>query len=134
MLNKFTHIASMRSLASCYNLLRLMESFLESSLITFIKENVKTFLTWDLLVYFYKNPNKVETDYSLSAQLGRSISDVARVCEELAEKGILVKNPYGYCFTQNEKLKEQVKEFVVAQESREKRLLMLTYLLKQDNE
>jgi len=117
----------------CYIILQ-MEKFLDSDLEAFVKNNIKTFLAWDLLVYFYRNPSEVETAYALASKLGRNINDVEKTCADLANKGLLIKNPYGYCLTQNEALKKQVKRFGEAIESREKRLLLLTYLLKQDYE
>lgn len=111
-----------------------MEKFLDADLEAFVKNNIKTFLAWDLLVYFYRNPNEVETVYALASKLGRNITEVEETCADLASKGLLVKNPYGYCFTQNEALKKQVKLFGDAIENREKRLLLLTCLLKKDYE
>lgn len=111
-----------------------MEKFLDSALINFVKKNITTFLAWDLLIYFQKNPHKVETDYSLAAKLGRNIADIEKACAELVSKGLLVKNPYGYCLTEDKQAKEQLDQFTAALESREKRLLLLTYLLKQEYE
>jgi hypothetical protein len=88
-----------------------------------IPENIKIFLTilstplkWEILNFFYHNPNTIGTAYDIAKYIGRNPEDVNREIEELVRDKILIdcgeiwgKVPWAE-YTEFYKLNEEIKE------------------------
>ncbi len=100
----------------------------------FIRKYITSFVKWDLVVFFCKNPGVANTATALANRLGRKPSDVSRALEDLAQDGLLAREAADtdseYRFSTPEHLSSMVHEFVAALETREKRLQILTAFLR----
>lgn len=122
---------------------------IEKEIRSFIEYYVECFTCLDLLIFFSNNPNVREKSTGIAQLIGRNEDDVRQALNFLTEKGILVKekltsdsNGNGsprektkekdvlYFYNPSQNLKERVKRFVDCMSVREKRLLVLTALLK----
>lgn len=56
----------------------------------FVEEYVDSFITWDILLFFYNNPGALEGSESLSNRLGRNEEDVRAGLRSLSKKGVLL--------------------------------------------
>lgn len=102
----------------------------------FLKQYLDSFITWDLLLFFYNNPSTSETLSSLSVRLGRNEDEVLPTLHSMTAKGILEKKKDGageiYCYFPGAELQKKIEEFVQALESRDKRLAILTHVLQRE--
>ncbi|HDP70124.1 MAG TPA: hypothetical protein ENN38_04860 [Actinobacteria bacterium] len=100
----------------------------------FIEEYVDSFVKWDLITYFHNNAGVFDSSHSLAVHLGRKESDIKKALRELADKNLVteIKENGGdvYQYTPSVGISEMVENFVKALEIREKRLLILTKLLR----
>lgn len=121
-----------------------MQTQLDKEVEVFVNRYVECFTCLDLLVFFCKNPNTRETVSGLGKCLCRNKSDLCRALEFLVEKGVLSKERYVssqtgllkdkenfiYTYNPSRDVEECVKRFVDCMNVREKRLAILTALLK----
>jgi len=55
----------------------------------FVDEYIDSFVGWDILLFFHRNPDAVETASSLAKRLGRGEPDVKEEINRLVKKGVL---------------------------------------------
>ena len=107
---------------------------LEADLEKFIEEYVNSFIKWDLITYFYNNVGVFDAAHALAIHLGRKESDVTKALSELAEKKLIMKVKRDgedvYHYSPSIEISEMVSSFIEALEIREKRLLILTKMLR----
>ncbi len=107
-----------------------MLDYLDADLRDFVNRYITSFLAWDLVVFFCKNPGTVDDAGQLAAKLGRRAEDIAQAAAELAEKDILKSNNMVFRYSPAEETRVQVEKFVQALNNREQRLLILTKVLQ----
>jgi hypothetical protein len=61
----------------------------DNELNSFIQDHIDSFVKWDILVYFSRVPDTVETIDSLSRLTGKTPSDIELPLEELVTSGVL---------------------------------------------
>ena len=66
-----------------------LEGVLGPDMIRFVDANVRSLLTWDILVFFHKNPEAVVDIQGLASRLGRRAEDIEPEIAPLCESGIL---------------------------------------------
>jgi len=62
---------------------------LDPDLLEFFRTYVDSFVKWELLLYFNRNPHTTESPETIAGQIGRSLADVEHDLAALAEAGIL---------------------------------------------
>ena len=107
-----------------------MLDYLDLELKSFINQYVTSFLAWDLLVFFHKNPGVADVADQLAIKLGRLTDDIERAAGELAEKAVLKQEHGIFMYEPDDKVRSRVGEFVSALDDRETRLLILTEVLQ----
>jgi hypothetical protein len=65
------------------------EGVLEPTIMDFVDRHVRTLLTWDILVFFHRNPEAVLDAEGLANRLGRRIPEVQPEIDSLCASGIL---------------------------------------------
>lgn len=107
---------------------------LDSDLESFIEEHVNSFIKWDLVVFFHNNPESKETAEEIASLLGRKESDIETALKELVQSKLVsserIVNKDHYYYKPPRQMAEMVSQFVSCLDSREKRLLVLTKLLR----
>jgi hypothetical protein len=107
-----------------------MLDYLDADLRNFINQYVTSFLAWDLIVFFHKNPGANGPADELAGQLGRRAEDIEQAARELVGKAVLACDDSIFMYAPSNDTRLLVDRFVQAINTREKRLLILTEVLK----
>jgi hypothetical protein len=96
----------------------------------FVEEYVDSFISWDILLFFYNNPGALESSESLSNRLGRNEKDVSAGLRALATKGVLLSATKGiYQSNPDPQFQARVKAFNDALSIAPTRLSILNQVL-----
>lgn len=105
------------------------EGVLGPEVIEFVESHVGTLLAWDILVYFYRNPDvRLDAD-DLAARLGRHSEEIAQEVGSLCEGGILACTDGVIRYGPSDEVALQVGEFVAACQDRGRRLALIALVL-----
>ena len=107
-----------------------MLDYLEADLRNFINQYVTSFLAWDLIVFFHQNPSANGAADELAGRLGRRAEDIEQAAQELVGKSVLACDGTVFAYTPSNDTRLLVDRFVQAINTREKRLLILTEVLR----
>jgi len=103
-------------------------------LLDFVKSKVNSFIKWDLVRFFYENPNTVDTAENIAKYAGRHLSAVAPELEELEASGVMESKMVGdqivYSLTQDEAVRELVESFIIACEDRHFRVKAVYHIIR----
>lgn len=105
------------------------EGVLGPTVIEFVERHVGTLLAWDILVYFYRNPNEMLGVEDLAARLGRHADEIAPEITSLCEGGILARSDGIVRYAPDEQARQQVGDFVAACQDRGRRLALIALVL-----
>ncbi|HEB12701.1 MAG TPA: hypothetical protein ENI11_03380 [Actinobacteria bacterium] len=108
----------------------MINANLDGGLKNFINQHVTSFLVWDLLVFFHKNPAAVDDVFELSKKIGRGMDDIELAASELVNKSILRREKKVYEYAASDEMKALVATFVGALDDRETRLWILSEVLQ----
>lgn len=104
---------------------------MEEELLSFVTEVITSFTDWDILTFFLMNPDLSFNTEDLRTVLGRRPAEIKESVERLCEKSILDSDEDGMLsLTTDEKINSFLCEFRRASEHREKRLALLSVLLR----
>ncbi len=107
---------------------------LNQELDLFVDNYINNFIKWDLLVFFYQNPELSDTCDSVATRLGRRLDDVDSALNDLVSGGILQVGEGGragsFHYAPSREKRQLVEQFIGALDSREQRLQILTKLLR----
>lgn len=107
-----------------------LEGALEPAMIKFVRRHVTSLLTWDILVFFHRNPDAVLDVQGLASRLGRPVPEVTLEVSTLCESRILQCAGGLIRYRPNSDLRTQVGEFVDACQDRSRRLALISTVLK----
>lgn len=103
-------------------------------LLDFVKLKVTSFIKWDLIRFFYENPNTVDTADNIARYAGRSINAVEPELEELEMSGIMQRRLIGdqivFSLTDNTETRQTIAEFVRACEDRQFRVKAVYHIIR----
>lgn len=112
---------------------RLMDD-LEPTLLDFIKTNVNSFIKWDLLRFFYKNRDTIDTAENIARYSGRNVAVITKELEDLVNSGIMVKKGLNgvstYSLESDEITWALVSQFVSACEDRDIRIKVVYHIVR----
>ena len=105
-----------------------------ADLLDFVKTKVNSFIKWDLIRFFYENPNTIDTAENIAKYAGRHLSAVAPELEDLEVSGIMDRKLIGdqvvYSLTQDYDMRELVDKFIVACEDRHFRVKAVYHIIR----
>lgn len=111
-----------------------VQPFIDPKLAEFVEDYVTSFLVWDILVLYYHNSSLTNTADQVARLLGRTTPEIEEALQELSMKGLLRAANSGssvvYDYSPVPHLEPQVERFVEAISERDKRLAILTIVLK----
>ncbi|MBN1486439.1 MAG: winged helix-turn-helix transcriptional regulator [Anaerolineae bacterium] len=112
---------------------RMMDD-MQEDLIVFIKDNVDSFVKWDLIRFFYENPHTIDSVENIARYTGRSPGAVQGELAELATHGLLEENKVGrmavYALSSDPKVRQQIADFIQASNDPKFRPKIIFHLLK----
>lgn len=110
-----------------------MRSIFDAEMREFIEQYIDSFLAWDLVVFFFSNPQIVETVPGLALRLGRKAQEVKEAISKLADKGIVVMasiDPATYRYNPSEEQKKLIERFVTQTADQIFRLQVLSLVME----
>jgi hypothetical protein len=112
---------------------RLMND-MDPALLDFVKSKVNSFIKWDLVRFFYENPNTADTVDNIARYAGRNPTAVKPELDDLVESGVMEKREVEetsiYSLTDNEELRELVDRFILACEDRHFRVKAVYHIIR----
>lgn len=96
----------------------------------FVDDHVRSLLTWDILVYLHKNPDKELGPDALALQLGRCADELAPEIETLCQSGILQQDNGLVSYAPPPETRKTIGKFVDACQDRGRRLALIALVLQ----
>lgn len=112
---------------------RLMND-MDPRLLDFVKTKVNSFIKWDLVRFFYENPNTTDSADNIARYAGRNVTAVEPELEELVQSGVMEKRNIDdltvYTLASNEEMRNLVDEFILACEDRHFRVKAVYHIIR----
>ncbi|MDY7041690.1 MAG: hypothetical protein SVX38_12585 [Chloroflexota bacterium] len=112
---------------------RLMND-MDPDLLDFVKTKVNTFIKWDLVRFFYENPNTADTVENIARYAGRNMAAVEPELNELVESGVMEVRYLDeipvYSLTTQGPMRHIVEEFIEACEDRHFRVKAVYHIIR----
>lgn len=100
----------------------------------FLREQVNSFIKWDLVRFFHDNPHTADTAENIAGFIGRDTRTVQRELDGLVKVGILAAQRAGemliYRFSADNETRYLVKEFVALCHNRDFRVKAIQHVIK----
>ena len=107
---------------------------MDPALLDFVKSKVSSFIKWDLVRFFYENPNTTDTAENIARYAGRHVDAVQPELEELVDQGVMEKRQLDqatvYSLAQDDKTRSLVGQFIQACEDRHFRVKAVYHIIK----
>jgi hypothetical protein len=112
---------------------RLM-SDMDPRLLDFVKTKVNSFIKWDLIRFFYENPNTTDNAENIARYAGRNVAAVEPELEELVESGVMEKHSVNdlvvYSLAADEEMRKLIDNFILACEDRHFRVKAVYHIIR----
>ena len=112
---------------------RLMED-MDARLLDFLRNQVNSFVKWDLVRFFHENPNTTDTAENLARYAGRDPSAIERELHELAESKVLNQETLGemtvYSLATDREMRGLIEQFVLACDDRQFRVKAIYHIIR----
>lgn len=112
---------------------RLMND-MDPRLLDFVKTKVNSFIKWDLIRFFYENPNTTDSADNIARYAGRNVAAVEPELEELVSGGVMEKryidNLAVYSLASDDEMRKLVDEFILACEDRHFRVKAVYHIIR----
>ena len=112
---------------------RLMND-MDPQLLDFVKTRVNSFIKWDLVRFFYENPNTADTVENIAKYAGRNTGAVRPELESLVESGVMEKREVEgtsiYSLAADQHMRELVDRFILACEDRHFRVKAVYHIIR----
>ena len=112
---------------------RLMND-MDPVLLDFVKTRVNSFIKWDLVRFFYENPNTNDTVENIAKYAGRNAAAVKPELEDLVESGVMEKRDVEgtsiYSLADNQDMRELVDRFILSCEDRHFRVKAVYHIIR----
>lgn len=110
-----------------------LEDVLGLAVTRFVDRHVRSLLTWDLLVFFHRNPDAVLDAEGLATRLGRRSDELQGETDELCRDGILQCAGRLVRYRPDPETREAIASFVNACQERGRRLALIALVLHKIN-
>lgn len=112
---------------------RLMND-MDPRLLDFVKAKVNSFIKWDLIRFFYENPNTTDSADNIARYAGRNVAAVEPELEDLVSSGVMEKRYVDelaiYALASDEEMRKLVDEFILACEDRHFRVKAVYHIIR----
>jgi hypothetical protein len=110
-----------------------LEGVLGPAVIEFVDQHVRSLLTWDILVFFHRNPDAVLDLDGLASRLGRHAGELEPEVDSLCDSKILSRAGGLIRFKPSAEMREMVARFVDSCQDRGRRLALIALVLHKIN-
>ncbi len=112
---------------------RLM-SDMDPRLLDFVKTKVNSFIKWDLVRFFYENPNTADSAHNIARYAGRNVTAVEPELEDLVNGGVMEKRYLNdlavYSLAADEEMRRLIDGFILACEDRHFRVKAVYHIIR----
>jgi hypothetical protein len=103
-------------------------------LLDFLKNKVNSFIKWDLVRFFYENPNTTDTSENIARYAGRDVAAIEAELGELVGAGVLERQRVGdlsvYSLVDDPVTRELIERFVLACNDRQFRVRAIYHIIR----
>lgn len=103
-------------------------------LLDFLKNKVNSFIKWDLVRFFYENPNTTDTSENIARYAGRDVAAIEAELGELVGAGVLERQRVGdlsvYSLVDDPLTRELIERFVLACNDRQFRVRAIYHIIR----
>lgn len=110
-----------------------LEGVLGSSIVKFVEQHVRSLLTWDILVFFHRNPEAVLDIDGLASRLGRRVDELKPEVDALCADKILQCAGGLIRYKPSADTRDTIGKFVEACQERGRRLALIALVLHKIN-
>lgn len=107
----------------------------DREVLDFFTTYVDSFVKWDLLQFFHKNPSTLDTAENIARYIGRADADVEPALQELAAARLLTVSSIGemhvYTLDADVRLRRALAKFALAADDRDFRRKAVYHLVRQ---
>lgn len=107
---------------------------MDPALLDLIQSKVTSFVKWDLVRFFYENPNTMDSAENIARYVGRNVGSVVPELDELAEDGVMDKRIVGqiltYSLAEDNEMRQLIERFILACEDRHFRVKAVYHIIK----
>lgn len=106
-----------------------LEGVLGPIVTEFVDQHVRSLLTWDIIVFFHRNPEAVLDTEALASRLGRRVEELEPEVDALCQSRILARAGGLIRFRPAQELREAIARFVDSAQDRGRRLALIALVL-----
>lgn len=110
-----------------------LEGVLGPSVMDLVEHHVRSLLTWDILVFYHRNPEAVLDIEGLASRLGRRVDELEPEIDALCEGRILSRAGGLIRYKPTPEMRETVADFVESCQERGRRLALIALVLHKIN-
>jgi len=107
---------------------------MDDKLLDFLKNQVNSFVKWDLVRFFHENPHTADTAENVARYAGRDPVAIEQELAELAESGVLNREKIGemivYSLVIDHEMRELIDQFVQACDDRQFRVKAIYHIIR----
>ncbi len=107
---------------------------MDPELLDFLKTKVNSFIKWDLVRFFYENPNSTDTAENVARYVGRDASAIEVELGELVGTGVLERQRVGdlwtYSLATDTAMRKLVDQFILACDDRQFRVKAIYHIIR----
>jgi len=107
---------------------------MDPDLLEFLKTKVNSFIKWDLVRFFYENPNSTDTAENVARYVGRDASAIEAELGELVGTGVLERQRVGdlwtYSLATDADMRKRVDQFILACDDRQFRVKAIYHIIR----
>jgi hypothetical protein len=112
---------------------------MDPELLDFLKTKVNSFVKWDLVRFFYENPNSTDTADNVARYVGRDVSAIEVELGELVGTGVLERSRVGdsagqalwvYSLASDAETRKLVDQFILACDDRQFRVKAIYHIIR----
>jgi len=116
------------------NLATRLMGDMDPKLLEFLKSKVNSFIKWDLVRFFYENPNTTDTAENIARYAGRDVGAIEAELGELVGANVLERHRVGeltvYSLAPDLEMRELVRNFVLACDDRQFRVRAIYHIIR----
>jgi len=107
---------------------------MDPDLLEFLKTKVNSFIKWDLVRFFYENPNSTDTAENVARYVGRDAGAIEVELGELVGTGVLERRRVGdlwtYSLATDAEMRKRVDQFILACDDRQFRVKAIYHIIR----
>jgi hypothetical protein len=107
---------------------------MDARLLDFLKNQVNSFVKWDLVRFFHENPNTADTAENVARYAGRDPAAIEDELAELVASQVLHGEKIGdltvYSLATDQKMRDLIEQFVLACDDRQFRVKAIYHIIR----